>query len=236
MKKKPAKMSHGAQKRQRLVPLSKEEASKPLSDRPSIIGDLRNLQEMLGINLKDLGWITAFTARDIPVSPAYSAMRLDSVGKRVQLSLLIRFLSQCLEGCPLLPDPPMEDVLPVIFRVITLEDPTLVEDDQVSWGRISMCLGTTDWSGHNWSMGGARSPLVQRIFLSLFRASSILGVETTAQIYWRILNEEARARGFSGLSEVLRRKSWHRPDLGAGTAPPPPVIAPKGRKKGKARR
>lgn len=203
------KISASSKKRQNMVALDKQTATLPLSKRPAMIGDVRNLQEMLGINLKDFYYLTAFTAREIPLSPQYSNVRLDSIGKRIQLSLLVRFLTLCLEANPLMPEPDMEEILPVVQRVLKKEIPDLLPDDTISWGKVSMCFGTTDWSGHNWSMGAARSPMVQRLFLSIAKAVDVIGEEKTADIYRQVLNEEARARGFRDLRHVIRSKSWH---------------------------
>lgn len=203
------KINPAAKKRQNMVALDKQTATLPLGKRPATIGDVRNLQEMLGINLKDFYYLTAYTAREIPMSPQYSNVRLDSIGKRIQLALLTRFLTLCLEANPLMPEPDMEEILPVIQRILKKEVPDLVQDDTVSWGKVSMCFGTTDWSGHNWSLGAARSPMVQRLFLSLAKAIEVCGEEKTAEIYRQALNEEARARGFRDLRHVIRMKSWH---------------------------
>lgn len=202
--------NHAARKRANMVALDRELAMKPLAERPTTIGDLRNLQEMHGINMKDFSWLTAFTARDVPMSPPFSTVRLDSVGKRAQLPILVRFLTSCLVASPLPPEPLIEDILPVIFQVLQDEDPELVIPGQnPSWGKVSICLGTTDWSGHTWFMGGAKSPLVQRIILSLYKAMQSLGVAETARLYRASLTAEARSRGFESLGQVIRRKSWH---------------------------
>ena len=193
-----------------MVALDQSLAARPLSERPAMIGDVRNLQEMLGISLKDLYYLTAFTAREIPLSSKYANVRLDSIGKRVQLTLLVRLLTDCLEASPLLPEPDMQEAIPVIRRILIAEVPELMESGEVSWGKVSMCFGTTDWSGHHWSAGAARSPMVQRLFLSLIKAIRTLGEERAADLYREVLNAEARARGFTGLAEVIRTKSWHR--------------------------
>ncbi|MDA8189951.1 MAG: hypothetical protein M0Z68_00385 [Gammaproteobacteria bacterium] len=201
----------GRSRKERMVPLPSAQARKPLRERPTVIGDLRNMQEMLGLDTRDLYYVTASVTREMPLAPEYSSMRLDSISRRAQLSLLVRFLSACREGNFLPQSPSLEDVQPILMRVLREEMPTLGEKD-ITWAKMGMLAGTTDWSGRWWSGAGTeRSALVNNIFLALVHASHKIGIDKVAKIYHGVLTDEAHARGFEdGLKGVIRNRSWHR--------------------------
>lgn len=209
--KKKQQPSAARSRKERLVPLPSSEAKKPIRERPTVIGDLRNIQEMLGLDMRDLYYLTANVTREIPLGPEYAGMRLDSVSRRVQLSLLVRLLTACRDANFLPQNPSLEDVQPILMRVLQEELPGLGEED-ITWAKMGMLAGTTDWSGRWWSGAGTeRSALVHRIFLALVHASHKIGVDKVAKIYHGVLTDEAHARGFEdGLKGVIRNRSWHR--------------------------
>lgn len=208
MKKTPARLPD-SEKKIKGERLSSGEMQKPLSDRPVVIGDLRDMQEKLGISLRDLYYLTASVANALPLSPQYADIRLDSMLKRVQLSLLVRVLIRCTQANYLTSPPSLDEIEPLLKRVIRLAIPK-IPDEEITWAKLSVLMGTTDWSGRWWDQGATLSPMVQRLFLILDQGAKAAGKDEIAKIYKQSLDEEARARGFTGgIAEVIRNRGWH---------------------------
>lgn len=207
---KPSYSRTVAARKARMVMLDRETRAKPLGDRPVVIGDIRDTQERQGLGLLELYFLFANTPRELPLSPQYSNVRLDSVTKRTQMALMIRFFTECEEANFLPQKPDLDEVYALLEEVLVREMPEM-DPKSVNWAKLSILAGTTDWSGRWWKGGSKRSPMVDRFFMSILAARHKRGDKTVVSILRKILNQEARARGFAGgLPDVIRNRGWNK--------------------------
>lgn len=169
-------------------------------DRRVVFGDLQALKELLGVNSFDFWWLMGFSA---PKSlGAKNPERARAEVPDAVHSILAR-LYDANPDISLLPRVPSPQ--DVYGRVkVSYARVTGVE---LSWRRFVLLCGLSQYSSHGWKVGEVPTMGAQRVLLLL----DILlqrGGDTALRQYLRVLETEAKARGFQDLQELFTAGNW----------------------------
>lgn len=167
--------------------------------------DIQDLRELLEARLMDIYWL-------IGTGSFNSTWKLTGKeGERPisdpSLCILTRFLSKNSDY-NLLPKPPeFEEV----FQMINEVRPDLFENQRspgkVSLRRFAPLFGKNFLNSSQWAGGVPPSPVVTRLFLIVIEVIKREGKEGLAK-YLNAVEEEAQARGFKNLEELLNFSEW----------------------------
>lgn len=163
-------------------------------------GDLQETREILGVSLLDFCWLMgAATLTWSFSSPAKAGANINDP----ITCLLARLYSTHpnLNALPRLPTPAS------VFKLIAgpYQD---ITGEELSWRRFGLLCGATPFSAERWRQGGIPNPKPQRLLL-LLTLIVTRGGKSALRAYLKLLDAEARARGFEGgLTDVFKARSW----------------------------
>lgn len=164
--------------------------------------DLKDLQELLGIALVDLLWLTGINSISFPSNKWKFKREAGQVPiPQPSLCILTRYLYK-YDNENFLPE------LPDYHQIFQLIEP-LYPYGKISSENTGPLWGRTRTSSVQWVHGHAEpSPSVNHLFLLLKRSIEKEGREGLMK-YLKIVEEESQQRGIGSIYELLRTNTWH---------------------------
>lgn len=172
--------------------------------------DVQALRELLGIGSVDTYWLTG-------TGTANNKWKLQGEKSRVpisdpSLSILVRFLNVYPEYSFLPEFPDFYET----FELTSKTDPELfqnrIQKDKQAVGRFAVLFGKNSWNSTQWLNGATPSPIVERLFFIIIRLIENEGLDGLKK-YLDIVDQEAKARGFGSIEELLKSGKWGKTDF-----------------------